>query len=70
MKKIKLNISGMTCNNCANRVETALSELEGVEKVKINLKKETAKIKYDETIQDRDNFQEAVEEVGYQAELA
>jgi len=70
MKKIKLNISGMTCNNCANRVETALSELEGVEKVKINLKKETAKIKYDETIQDRDNFQEAVEEAGYQAELA
>lgn len=70
MKKIKLNISGMTCNNCANRVETALSELEGVEKVKINLKKETAKIKYDETIQDRGNFQEAVEEAGYQAELA
>lgn len=70
MKKIKLNISGMTCNNCVNRVETALSELEGVEKVKINLKKETAKIKYDETIQDRDNFKEVVEEAGYQAELA
>lgn len=39
MKKIKLNITGMSCNHCLNRVQTALTELEGVEKAKVNLKK-------------------------------
>lgn len=46
MEKIKLNVSGMNCNHCVNRVETALNELEGVEKVKVNLKKGTAQVKY------------------------
>lgn len=70
MKKIKLNISGMTCNNCLNRVETALTELEGVKKVKINLKKETASVKFDQTIQEIDDLTKAVDQAGYQAELA
>lgn len=70
MKKVKLNISGMTCNNCLNRVETALTELEGVEKVKINLKRETASVKFDQTIQEIDDLTKAVDQAGYQAELA
>lgn len=70
MKKVKLNISGMTCNNCLNRVETALTELEGVKKVKINLKKETASVKFDQTIQEIDDLTKAVDQAGYQAELA
>lgn len=70
MKKIKLNISGMTCNNCLNRVETALTELEGVKKVKINLKKETASVKFDQTIQEINDLTKAVDQAGYQAELA
>lgn len=70
MKKIKLNITGMTCNHCVSRVETALSELEGVERVKINLKKESAKINYDEKLKKIDDLKKAVEEAGYQAELA
>ena len=70
MKKVKLNIAGMTCNHCVGRVETALSELEGVERVKINLKKESAKINYDEKLKKIDDLKKAVEEAGYQAELA
>lgn len=70
MKKVKLNILGMTCNNCLNRVETALTELEGVEKVKLNLKKGTASVKFDQTIQAIDSLTKAVDQAGYQAELA
>ncbi|GAA4075499.1 copper chaperone CopZ [Amphibacillus indicireducens] len=70
MKKIKLKVTGMSCNNCLNHVETALAELEGVEKVKVNLKKGIANVKFDETIQQVDDLIKAVDQAGYQAELA
>ncbi|WP_440896484.1 copper chaperone CopZ [Amphibacillus sp. Q70] len=69
MEKIKLNISGMNCNHCVNRVETALKELEGVEKVKVNLKKGTAQVKYDQAVQQVNQLTEAVNQAGYQTEL-
>ncbi|MBU5595121.1 copper chaperone CopZ [Amphibacillus sp. MSJ-3] len=69
MEKVKLNVSGMNCNHCANRVETALTEVEGVAKAKVNLNKGVAQVKYDENIQQVDRLIEAVNEAGYQAEL-
>lgn len=68
MKKITIKITGMSCAHCVNKIETALQGLQGVEKAKVNLKKEIAKVKYDETVQTLDNLKEAVKEVGYEAE--
>lgn len=68
MKKVTLKITGMSCAHCVNKVETALQELKGVEKAKVNLKKEVAKVKYDEAVQTLNNLTEAVKEVGYEAE--
>ncbi|WP_077303219.1 copper chaperone CopZ [Virgibacillus pantothenticus] len=70
MKKITLNITGMSCAHCVNKVETALQGLQGVENAKVSLKKEIAKVKYDETVQTLDNLTEAVKEVGYEAKPA
>ncbi len=70
MKKIKLNITGMSCNHCLNRVQTTITELEGVEKAKVNLKKATASVKFDEMKQSPEAIANAVKEVGYQAEVA
>ncbi|MBM6614961.1 copper chaperone CopZ [Desemzia sp. RIT804] len=70
MKKATLNIKGMSCAHCVNKVETALQGQQGVEKAKVNLKKEIAKIKYDETIQTLDHLILEVKEVGYEAEPA
>lgn len=36
MREIKLNVEGMTCGGCENRIKNALSEIEGVEKVIAN----------------------------------
>lgn len=36
MKEIKLNVEGMTCGGCENRIKNALSEIEGVESVVAN----------------------------------
>ena len=70
MEKVKLKVTGMTCNNCLKHVETALAELEGVESVKVNLKKGIANVKFDETVQEVDDLTTAVDQAGYQAERA
>ncbi|MFZ4356495.1 cation transporter, partial [Enterococcus gallinarum] len=37
--KQQFSIEGMSCNHCVARVEEAVSALDGVQKVKVNLKK-------------------------------
>ncbi|MCM3667145.1 copper ion binding protein [Mesobacillus subterraneus] len=68
MEKIVLKVNGMTCGHCAGKVEKALKSLQGVEVAKVDLKKETAKVKYDESIQTIDGLNEAVREAGYESE--
>lgn len=43
-EKMILDITGMTCGGCVHRVETALLQLEGVERVSVDLKAGTAAI--------------------------
>jgi copper ion binding protein len=66
MKKVTLDITGMSCGHCVNKIETALKE-QGVEKAKVNLKKGTADIKYNESILTLDEIIDVVSEVGYSA---
>lgn len=68
MTKTTIKISGMSCNHCVNKIETALNNQQGVENAKVNLKKGIAKVKYDETIQTIDHLAAVVQDVGYEAE--
>jgi copper chaperone len=68
MDKIVLKIDGMTCGHCVGKVEKSLKSLPGVEVAKVDLKKGTAKVKYDESIQTIDKMNEAVREAGYESE--
>ncbi|GAB6108502.1 heavy-metal-associated domain-containing protein [Fusibacter bizertensis] len=63
MKKT-IAIEGMSCNHCKMRVEKALSAVEGVEKVEVNLEKKVAVL---ELTSDVDNviLTEAVDDAGY-----
>ncbi|MFB1052036.1 heavy-metal-associated domain-containing protein [Paraliobacillus sp. JSM ZJ581] len=67
MKKITLEIKGMNCGRCVNKIETALKEQHGVEEATINLKKGTADITYNETILTLDEIIDVVNKVGYKA---
>lgn len=69
MEKTILAVKGMSCAHCVNKVETALQNQEGVVKAKVNLKKEIAKVKYDESVQTIDHLISEVKEVGYEAEI-
>lgn len=63
--KMKIGIEGMSCEHCAARVEKALKELEGVKKVKVNLKKKNAELQSDTDLSS-EKVKAAVEDAGYQ----
>lgn len=62
MKKI-ISIQGMSCAHCVAHVENALKGLAGVDKVKVDLKKNQAELKADAI--DDQKIRDAVAEAGY-----
>lgn len=64
-KEANLQITGMTCAACANRIEKGLNKLEGVEEANVNFALETTKIKYDPNKTDIAKFKEKVQALGY-----
>ncbi|SEO70849.1 Cu+-exporting ATPase [Amphibacillus marinus] len=65
MENIILDIEGMTCAACANRIEKGLNKLETVDAT-VNLTTERAAISFNEQAISVDHFVEKVEELGYQ----
>jgi len=63
MKKV-IKIEGMMCEHCKARVEKALAETEGVEKVDVDLKKGTATVKSNDLPKD-EVLTKAVTDQGY-----
>ncbi|NMY08834.1 copper-translocating P-type ATPase [Pseudomonas veronii] len=62
---ISLPIEGMTCASCVGRVEAALTKVEGVDSVSVNLATEKAEIRLAGPV-DRAALIQAVEKVGYE----
>lgn len=69
MKNAKFNIQGMTCSSCSSHVEKAVSKLEGVKNVNVNLLLNNMIVNYDETIVDNEKIIQAVLDSGYDASL-
>lgn len=66
---IELNVSGMTCDRCADHVREALEKLPGVQSVEVSYPQGTASVAVDpETPASALTF--AVTRLGYQARLA
>ncbi|MDZ7658267.1 heavy metal translocating P-type ATPase [Fodinibius sp.] len=63
--KESLQIEGMHCAGCANSVEKALSEVEGVSKASVNLATEKAFVEFENGEVTRDKLKEAVQNAGY-----
>ena len=61
----KMKISGMTCASCSSAVEKALNRMEGVELAHVNLATETATIKFDPELVNREILEKAVRNTGY-----
>lgn len=69
MKKTIITLTGMHCEHCAQKIEDAIEQQEGVSKAKVSLKKGNAKVTYDGTAQTLADLVEAVRKAGYQADF-
>ncbi|WP_346899492.1 heavy metal translocating P-type ATPase [Clostridium sp. UBA7503] len=65
MDNKSFKIEGMTCSACANRVERAISKLEGVEKANVNFATETLTVDFNKENLNSQKIEEAVVKSGY-----
>ncbi|MDB5081841.1 MAG: copper-translocating P-type ATPase [Chloroflexi bacterium] len=65
--KVELEIEGMTCASCVNRIERKLNKLPGVETASVNLATERGTIAYNPQVVKLPQIIGAVEAAGYKA---
>ena len=65
MKKITLNVEGMSCSHCVNAVKNAVTALDGVSEVEVDLEGKTATVEYQADEVTLERIKEAIEEEGY-----
>lgn len=66
MAKTKLKIGGMSCQHCVKTVTDALTEVLGVRRAKVNLRKGEAVVHFDESRVDMANLTEAITAAGFE----
>lgn len=66
--KETFSLEGMTCASCARTIEMAVNEVEGVEKVSVNLATEEMNVTHNHTVTAQD-LESVVSNVGYKATL-
>jgi copper chaperone len=54
------------CDHCASSIEGAVSAIEGVEKVKVQIEQRTVDVTYDDAFVDFDAIVTAIEGQGYE----
>ncbi|MFD1020461.1 heavy metal translocating P-type ATPase [Thalassobacillus hwangdonensis] len=68
MKHMSLNITGMTCAACSNRIEKVLNKMDGVD-AKVNLAMESASVDYDPEHVASDQIMAKIEKLGYGVQM-
>ncbi|MDY0293710.1 MAG: heavy metal-associated domain-containing protein [Candidatus Methanomethylophilaceae archaeon] len=66
MKKVTLNVEGMGCNACVEKVEAALRGCPGVVSAEVSLKKKRAVVEYEGDVP-TEGLVRAVEDAGFEA---
>ncbi len=64
---VTLEIEGMTCASCVNRIERKLKKVEGVQEASVNLATERGTVKYDPALIEVGGLVKAIEAAGYKA---
>ncbi len=67
-RQVELEISGMTCTSCANRIERRLNKINGVA-ARVNFATERATVVFEPSAVDVSKLLKEVEAAGYQAQL-
>jgi dissimilatory sulfite reductase (desulfoviridin) alpha/beta subunit len=64
-KKIKINITGMSCENCVNHVTRAMERVQGVTRVEVDLNLQEARVEFDRLQTSQRDLERAIENAGY-----
>lgn len=67
--EFNFQIEGMSCASCVGRIENALSKVDGVEKVSVNLASEKANVVTQDSINE-ETLIEAIKDAGYKAKIS
>ncbi|WP_251517331.1 MULTISPECIES: heavy metal translocating P-type ATPase [Staphylococcus] len=68
-EKIELDVQGMTCAACSNRIEKGLNRMDGVTNANVNLTTENAVISYNPNTVSESDFIAKIQHLGYDASL-
>ena len=66
MKSVTLKVEGMSCGHCVNSIEGALSNITGVDQVKVNLESGTVDVTFNEKEITQEMIEKEIEEQGYE----
>src|SRR5262250_3134784 len=66
---VKLSVNGMTCANCAGKVQAALEKVPGVTKAQVMLEQNEADVTYEKGKTTPEALVKAVEKAGYKCSL-
>jgi Cu+-exporting ATPase len=69
MAKITIGVTGMDCASCALNIERTVKKLKGVGKANVNLATNRATIEYDEKALGPGDIKDAIESIGYGADI-
>ncbi|HTN87222.1 MAG TPA: heavy-metal-associated domain-containing protein [Sorangium sp.] len=65
MKETILQVDGMSCPSCIRHIDSALRELDGVDKVDVRLREGTVVVRHDPASAPVDALADAVRGAGY-----
>ncbi|AHA06970.1 MULTISPECIES: copper chaperone CopZ [Bacillus] len=65
MEQLTLKVEGMSCGHCVNSIESSVKELNGVEKVKVQLAEGTVEVTIDSSAITLKDIVAVIEDQGY-----
>ncbi|WP_077303216.1 copper chaperone CopZ [Virgibacillus pantothenticus] len=66
MQQVTLNVEGMSCGSCVNKVEGNVGKLNGVESVKVQLSEGKVDVAFNESTIDLGEIKGAIKDTGYE----
>jgi len=64
-----IDIKGMHCKSCVEKIESKLSQINGLEDARVSLVEEKAFVKFDPTKVDVDTIKKEIENIGYETNV-
>lgn len=66
MPQLSLRVQGMTCEHCKRAVESALENVNGIERATVDLDAHTVSVIYDDHKVTLETMKKAIKEEGYE----